>query len=80
MAPELLLGERHGPPVDLWALGCLTFELLTGYLPFTGDSVEEVFEHVLDHLHGDAIRCGHRSYPTAKGCMAEAIGLSVGGG
>lgn len=46
MAPELLLGERHGPPVDLWALGCVTFELLAGYPPFTADSVEEVFVQV----------------------------------
>lgn len=56
MAPELLLGERHGPPVDLWALGCVTFELLTGYPPFTGETAEDVFGHVLDHLQCDSIR------------------------
>ena len=52
-APELLLGSSHGPPVDLWALGCVAFELLTGFPPFTGDCVEEVFEHVLEHTQGE---------------------------
>lgn len=56
MAPELLLGSTHGIAVDLWALGCVTFELLTGYPPFTGDTVEEVFEHVLEHVHAEHIR------------------------
>ena len=56
MSPEVLLGETHGPPVDLWALGCLSFELLTGYTPFTGESVEEVFENILEHTRGDAVR------------------------
>ena len=56
MAPELLLGDMHGPPVDWWALGCLAFELLTGSPPFTGNSVEEVFELVLEHTQSDSIR------------------------
>ncbi|EOD35703.1 hypothetical protein EMIHUDRAFT_252585 [Emiliania huxleyi CCMP1516] len=73
MAPELLLGERHGRGVDLWALGCLAFELLTGYTPFTGGTVEEVFEHILDHTDAEAIR-----WPEEAGHLsAEAVELVV---
>ena len=35
MAPEQLRGEDTQPAWDLWALGVLTFEMLTGRLPFT---------------------------------------------
>jgi eukaryotic-like serine/threonine-protein kinase len=35
MAPEQLRGENVQPAWDLWALGVLTFEMLTGSLPFT---------------------------------------------
>ena len=30
-APELLVGDtQYGPPVDVWAIGCVFAELLTG--------------------------------------------------
>jgi serine/threonine protein kinase len=29
-APELLVGDKYGPGVDIWALGCLLVELATG--------------------------------------------------
>ncbi|KAF9068745.1 kinase-like domain-containing protein [Rhodocollybia butyracea] len=29
-APELLLRSDFGPKIDIWALGCITFEMLTG--------------------------------------------------
>ncbi|GJJ15431.1 hypothetical protein Clacol_009708 [Clathrus columnatus] len=29
-APELILGKPFGAPIDIWALGCLLFELLAG--------------------------------------------------
>ena len=30
-APELLVGDtQYGPPVDIWAIGCVFAELLTG--------------------------------------------------
>jgi len=32
MAPEQLSGERAGPPSDLWALGVVAYEMLTGAL------------------------------------------------
>lgn len=45
MAPEVILGDVHrggGPLVDLYALGNIAFELLTGHTPFIGDSAENV--------------------------------------
>ena len=37
-APEMLLGIGHDKAVDLWALGCLIHELLTGRTPFADSS------------------------------------------
>ena len=37
-APELLVGDLYGKPVDIWAIGCIFVELLTGAPLFTGES------------------------------------------
>ncbi|KAK6384336.1 hypothetical protein LTS17_001899 [Exophiala oligosperma] len=29
-SPELILGEKIGPSIDIWSFGCLVFEILTG--------------------------------------------------
>ncbi|PVZ97750.1 hypothetical protein BB558_006282 [Smittium angustum] len=33
-APEILLRQGHGKPVDVWSLGTVTFSILCGYSPF----------------------------------------------
>lgn len=38
MAPEQIRGEKDiGPTVDIYALGVILFQMVTGHLPFTGE-------------------------------------------
>ena len=51
MAPELVKGERGiTGQVDLYALGCVLFEMMTGRTPFLGDNFAVIFEQ---HLNSD---------------------------
>lgn len=50
MAPEQLRGQEITPATDLYALGCLLFEMLTAIPPFAGASVTDVCQH---HLFTD---------------------------
>lgn len=36
MAPEVLNGKRYNHKADVWSLGVIFFELLTGFTPFNG--------------------------------------------
>ncbi len=47
MAPEIANG-RYGKEIDVYALGILLYELLTGHVPFEGESVGEVLMKHLD--------------------------------
>src|SRR5512145_2909053 len=46
MAPEVANG-RYGKEIDVYALGIILFEMLTGRVPFDGESVGEV---LMKHL------------------------------
>lgn len=42
MSPELMRNERYDYHVDMWALGCIVFELCTLRLPFSANSIVEL--------------------------------------
>ena len=48
-APEVLFGSKYDTSADIWSLGCMTFELLTGDLLFDPRASEE-YDRDEDHL------------------------------
>lgn len=42
MAPELVEGGAHDHKVDVWAMGCVLYNLCALRPPFTGDSLASV--------------------------------------
>ena len=49
LSPELASGGQAGPQADLYSLGCVLFEMLTGEPPFAADSaVGLAYRHVHD--------------------------------
>lgn len=46
MAPEQILGKTldHSPPTDLYALGCVVWQIVCGEPPFTGEESSDVLD------------------------------------
>jgi serine/threonine protein kinase len=49
MAPEIGRGE-YGKEIDIYSLGVILYEMLTGFVPFDGESSQEI---ILKHLTAD---------------------------
>uniref|UniRef100_A0A8C5F2L2 non-specific serine/threonine protein kinase n=1 Tax=Gopherus evgoodei TaxID=1825980 RepID=A0A8C5F2L2_9SAUR len=47
IAPEVILRQGYGKPVDWWAMGVILYEFLVGSVPFFGDTPEELFGQVI---------------------------------
>ena len=47
MSPEQAKGKPVDRRADIWAFGCLLYEMLAGRRPFTGDGVSEVLAAVI---------------------------------
>lgn len=80
MAPEMVAQLPYGLGVDVWAVGVTAYMLLSGYLPFRGESEDKIFtairtqELVFDDSDfgtvsddaKDFIRCALCKHPTAR--------------
>ena len=48
IAPEVILRQGYGKPVDWWSMGIVLYEFLTGTVPFFGETPEELFAHTVN--------------------------------
>src|SRR5439155_15698795 len=48
MSPEQARGRKAGKPSDIWAVGCVLYELLTGHAAFLGGTLSDTIAAVLD--------------------------------
>ena len=70
MAPEVLLGGRADARSDVWSIGVLLYEIVTGDLPFKGRTAFETSAAILGEPQmsmgsprAACLAAGHRSLP-----------------
>ena len=79
LAPEQAAGEEVGPPADLYALGVVTYQFLTGGLPYEAQSLTELalkqmreIPPPLDELNPDDDAVSSRWRSTARSRSTRA--------
>ncbi|MBL8341325.1 MAG: serine/threonine protein kinase [Rubrivivax sp.] len=75
-APEQVMGEATGPATDLWALGVLLYELISGRRPFPGASGAQIEQAILhDAPVSPTVIAGLRDEGARGGADAVWLGL-----
>ena len=71
LAPEIIKEQGHDERVDIWCIGVLLFELITGSVPFKGNDIETLKSNIL-HLK---ISWPKEMNPDAKDLISKILKL-----
>eukprot|EP00727_Mastigamoeba_balamuthi_P012755 m51a1_g8101 putative myosin light chain kinase (415) ;mRNA; f:84027-86682 len=76
VAPEVLGGGVYSNACDVWSIGVILYVLLSGYLPFFGDTQEELFDKIMSGTYSFSNKCWEDISPEAKDLLSKMLVVS----
>jgi len=76
VAPEVLQQGTYNNSCDIWSLGVILFVLLSGFLPFFGETQEELFDKILTGSYSFSNKVWDDISPAAKDLITQMLTLN----
>jgi len=77
MSPEQLIGHKVDGRSDLFSLGVMFYQLVTGRLPFGGDSLATLAYRIANEPHADVLRLRPDLPPCVSAIINKALEKNV---
>jgi len=73
MSPEQATGEVVGPATDVWAIGCVLYEMLVGEPPYQGSTAQAILGKILHGEPASASAARHTVPPNVDAAIRKAL-------